>query len=137
MRRLATYGGRYPTCQATSNFPHRLCCCFSLSSSSSFLPLYSLPPLSLIISLICRGIRSIQAWILSCSSSCQTSRHAFSLSVRFFGAPFLVVFLFICGQQGSIIFKSGLFPHQSYAASCRDQRLFVDNDGRALEAHLE
>src|SRR5271156_4563061 len=71
MRRLATYGGRYPTCQATSNFPHRLCCCFSLSSSSSFLPLYSLPPLSLIISLICRGIRSIQTWILSCSSSCQ------------------------------------------------------------------
>src|SRR5271154_4627478 len=76
---VATKSFRRPTCQATSNFPHRLRCCFSLSASSSFLPsLYSLPPLSLIISLTCRGIRSIQAWILSFSSSYHTSRRAFS-----------------------------------------------------------
>ena len=63
---------------------------------------------------MCRGMRSIQLWIRFCFNCLvQHSVHRFSALIRVVGDLFRVVFLFIHGQHGSIIFKSGEFSGHS------------------------
>ena len=81
-----------------------------LSALSALPSLYSFPPSNLITSLMCRGIRSIQACMGFCSSPSHTSHHLNSIRVRYLGAPIRVVFLLSQFQHGSIAFKSGEFP---------------------------
>jgi hypothetical protein len=64
------------------------------------------------ISLMCRGIRLIQACICDYGRSDHICFHAFSIKALFKGAPREVVVFFIYGQQGSIALRSGEFPGQ-------------------------